>query len=130
MYRVVCNGSDLLSYKIVCGRWLVDGNPQVILFDVGSAAHKINEFKQELFASAGIGAPQADIEVNDVIIFGFMVAQFLADFRIKAESYHDLPPRVSAHFHEWMAGIGLVMTRLWKTEVATLFTTHATQLGR
>ena len=28
------------------------------------------------------------------------------------------------------AGIGLVMTRLWKTEVATLFTTHATQLGR
>ena len=49
---------------------------------------------------------------------------------IKAESYHDLPPRISAHFHEWMAGIGLVMTRLWKTEVATLFTTHATQLGR
>jgi len=118
------------GYKIVCGRWLVDGNPQVILFDVGSAAHKMNEFKQELFSSAGIGAPLGDIEVNDVIIFGFMVAQFLADFRIKAESYHDLPPRVSAHFHEWMAGIGLVLTRLWKTEVATLFTTHATQLGR
>ena len=124
---------EILSYsryKIVCGRWLVDGNPQVILFDVGSAAHKMNEFKQELFDAAGIGAPHGDLEVNDVIIFGFMVAQFIADFRVKAESYHDVPPRVSAHFHEWMAGIGLVMTRLWKTEVATLFTTHATQLGR
>ena len=109
---------------------MVDGNPQVILFDVGSAAHRMNEFKQELFDSAGIGAPHGDVEVNDVIIFGFMVAQFLADFRVKAESFHDVPPRISAHFHEWMAGIGLVLTRLWKTEMATLFTTHATQLGR
>ena len=27
-------------------RWLVEGNPQVILFDVGSASYKMNEFKQ------------------------------------------------------------------------------------
>ena len=76
--------TTLLSrYKIVTGRWLVDGNPQVILFDVGSAAHKMSQFKQELFDTAGIGAPHRDIEVNDVIIFGFMVAQFIADFRVK-----------------------------------------------
>ena len=65
------------------GRWLVDGNPQVILFDVGSAASKMSQFKQELFDTAGIGAPHRDVEVNDVIIFGFMVAQFIADFRVK-----------------------------------------------
>merc|ERR1719289_691881 len=118
------------GYKIVCGRWLVEGNPQVILFDVGSAAYKMGEFKQEFYNTAGIGVPQGDMEVNDVTIFGFMVAQFLADFRIRAENYSDLPPRISAHFHEWMAGVGLIMTRMWKTDVATLFTTHATQLGR
>ena len=126
---------------------MVEGNPQVILFDVGSAAYKMNEFKQELYDSAGIGGPHGDVEVNDVTIFGFMVAQFLADFRViyrvfhfyltiffspkvRAESYSDLPPRISAHFHEWMSGIGLIMSRLWKTDIATLFTTHATQLGR
>ena len=27
-------------------RWLVEGNPQVILFDIGSAAYKLDEFKQ------------------------------------------------------------------------------------
>ena len=69
----------------MCGRWLVEGNPQVILFDVGSAAYKMNDFKQELYDSAGIGAPQGDQEVNDVTIFGFMVAQFLADFRVFAQ---------------------------------------------
>ena len=58
------------GYKVHTGRWLVDGNPQIILFDVGSAAHKMNEFKQELFEKAGIGIPHEDIESNDVAIFG------------------------------------------------------------
>jgi len=118
------------GYKVVCGRWLVEGNPQVILFDVGSAAYRLNEFKQDLYEKAGIGIPQSDMEVNDTVIFGFMVAQFLADFRVEAENFSDCPPRLVAHFHEWMAGTGLIMSRLWKLDVATLFTTHATQLGR
>jgi glycogen(starch) synthase len=36
------------GYRIVPGRWLVEGNPQVILFDVSSAAGKLDQFKQEL----------------------------------------------------------------------------------
>ena len=38
--------------------------------------------------------------------------------------------QVVAHFHEWMSGVGLMMLRLWKVDVATVFTTHATLLGR
>jgi len=118
------------GYKVHCGRWLVDGNPQVILFDIGSASHKMSEMKQELFEKAGIGIPHEDIETNDVAIFGFMVAEFMGDFRHNAENYADDPPRIVAHFHEWMAGVGLIMTRIWKIDVATVFTTHATLLGR
>ena len=43
---------------------------QVILFDIGSASHKMQEMKQELFEKAGIGIPHEDIETNDVAIFG------------------------------------------------------------
>lgn len=35
-----------------------------------------------------------------------------------------------AHFHEWLAGIGLVMTRLRGYDCSLIFTTHATLLGR
>ena len=59
-----------------------------------------------------------------------MVAEFLADFRYLSENYSDTPPRIVTHFHEWMAGIGLIMLRVWKIDVATVFTTHATLLGR
>ena len=37
---------------------------------------------------------------------------------------------IIAHFHEWLAGIGLVMCRTRHVDVATIFTTHATLLGR
>lgn len=39
-------------------------------------------------------------------------------------------PQVIVHFHEWMAGVGLVMLRTTRVDVATIFTTHATLLGR
>lgn len=29
-----------------------------------------------------------------------------------------------------LLGVGLIMSRLWKTDVATIYTTHATLLGR
>lgn len=39
-------------------------------------------------------------------------------------------PYVVAHFHEWLAGIGLCLCRARRLPVATIFTTHATLLGR
>ena len=60
------------GYQVHCGRWLVEGNPQVILFDVGSAAHKMAEFKHELYEKAGIGIPNEDTETNDCAIFGYV----------------------------------------------------------
>lgn len=39
-------------------------------------------------------------------------------------------PMVTAHFHEWLAGAGLIYTRTRKVNAALIFTTHATLLGR
>ena len=37
---------------------------------------------------------------------------------------------VVAHFHEWLAGVGLIICRTRHINVSTIFTTHATLLGR
>lgn len=39
-------------------------------------------------------------------------------------------PAVIAHFHEWLAGAGLILIRKRSLNLATIFTTHATLLGR
>ncbi|KAI1713216.1 glycogen synthase domain-containing protein [Ditylenchus destructor] len=115
------------GYRVVYGRWLIDGYPKVVLFDIGSAAWKLDAWKHELWEKCNIGVPYLDREANDCIIFGFLTAIFLKTFLDSGEGFN---PLVCAHFHEWQAGIGLIMSRAWKLNVATVFTTHATLLGR
>ncbi|XP_067927802.1 glycogen [starch] synthase-like [Watersipora subatra] len=114
--------------KVVFGRWLIDGYPNVILFDVSSASHKLMEWRKELFDKCRIGIPWDDVESNDCLLFGFMTCWFISEFRKRVNSVPR--PQIVAHFHEWMSGVGLIMLRTTHVDVATLFTTHATLLGR
>ncbi|MFH4980012.1 hypothetical protein AB6A40_006721 [Gnathostoma spinigerum] len=116
-----------IGFKVVFGRWLIDGYPFVVLFDIGSAAWKLDQWKHELWESTKIGIPWHDNESNDAVILGFCVAIFIQKYVYAIEGFK---PLAVAHFHEWQAGIGLILSRIWKTDVATVFTTHATLLGR
>ncbi|KAK7582751.1 hypothetical protein V9T40_014196 [Parthenolecanium corni] len=118
------------GHRLHTGTWLVDGNPQVILFDIGSVSWKMNELKQDLWSKAHVGIPHLDIEANDAVILGYQVAEFLSEFYKAVEEFTDEVPRIIAHFHEWQAGVGLIATRMQNVKVATVFTTHATLLGR
>lgn len=75
-----------------------------------------------------------DIEANDAVLLGFMVADFIEEFRNSMGEQggpEGIPtPRIVAHFHEWQAGLGLIVLRTRQIDVATVFTTHATLLGR
>ncbi|EUB62187.1 Putative glycogen [starch] synthase [Echinococcus granulosus] len=117
--------------NLVFGRWLIEGYPYVLLFDIGSSAWRIDSWKKELWDNCNIGVPVHDSECNDALIFGALVSWFLKEFRdeLDAETEGVKPPIV-AHFHEWLAGCGLIFTRTRHLNVATIFTTHATLLGR
>ena len=65
--------------KVLYGRWLVEGAPQVILFDTGSAYSRLNEWKGDLWNLAGIPTPPNDHETNETIVFGYLVAWFLGE---------------------------------------------------
>lgn len=65
--------------QVVYGRWLIEGYPKVILFDIGSAAHKLDEWRKELYEQARIGIPSEDTEANDCVIFGFLVCWFISE---------------------------------------------------
>ncbi|XP_014681796.1 PREDICTED: glycogen [starch] synthase-like [Priapulus caudatus] len=118
------------GFKVYYGRWLIDGYPQVVLFDIGSAAWKLDEWKREFWDLTRIGIPWQDIECNDAVVFGFLVEMFIGEFLARCTDELDSTPIISVHFHEWMAGVGLLMARAHRLKVATVFTTHATLLGR
>lgn len=51
----------------------------MILMDIGSAAWKLDEFKAELWDKCNIGIPHLDIETNDAVILGCMVANLIGE---------------------------------------------------
>lgn len=65
--------------QVVFGRWLIDGYPKVVLFDIGSAAWKLDEWKREIWECSHIGIPWHDRESNDALILGFLTAWFLSE---------------------------------------------------
>ncbi|XP_040886475.1 glycogen [starch] synthase, liver [Toxotes jaculatrix] len=108
------------------GRWLIEGSPYVILFDIGSAAWNLDRWKGDLWQTCSIGLPYHDREANDSLILGSLIAWF---FKELTDNLGD-KPNVICHFHEWQAGPGLILSRSRKIPMATVFTTHATLLGR
>lgn len=61
------------------GRWLIDGAPRVLLFDTKTAYHYLDEWKGDLWSTAGIPSPPGDDETNEAIVFGYLVAWFLGE---------------------------------------------------
>ncbi|KAJ9233842.1 CAZyme family GT3 [Paecilomyces variotii] len=110
---------------IVYGRWLIEGAPRVILIETGTGYKYLNEWKGDLWNSSGIPSPEGDHETNEAIVFGYLVAWFLGEFIA-----HERRRAVIAHFHEWLAGVALPLTKKRHMDLTTIFTTHATLLGR
>src|SRR3989440_5081596 len=107
------------------GRWLIPGRPRVILLDYRARFTSLDADKFLLWKDHGIGTSTSDGEVNEVIAFGFTLAEF---FRELCRVVTDRP--IVAHFHEWMSGVAVPRIAHMRLPVTTVFTTHATLLGR
>ena len=120
-------GSIAASQGIAChyGRWLIPGRPRVILLDYRARFGRLGEDKYLLWADHHISVAPDDGEVNEVVAFGFTVTEF---FRELSNVMTDRP--ILAHFHEWMAGVAVPRIAHLRLPIATVFTTHATLLGR
>ncbi|KAI9682434.1 MAG: glycogen synthase isoform 1 [Trizodia sp. TS-e1964] len=111
--------------QILYGRWLIDGAPRVLLIDISSGYKFLDEWKSDLWNTAGIPSPPGDEETNEAVVFGYLVAWFLGEYVSQEKS-----AAVVAHFHEWLAGVALPLTKKRRMDLTTIFTTHATLLGR
>ena len=111
--------------RVHCGRWLVTGRPHVLLVDVDSALGGIADMKYYLWKDIGIGTPAGDWELDRIIAFGHVVSEFLGRVCEKIGARPML-----GHFHEWQGAVALPLLKKRGVRFPTIFTTHATQVGR
>lgn len=114
------------GFDVHYGQWIVSGRPNVVLFNPYSVYDKLNEIKYQLFQDYHISIPDGDELLDKVVAFGFQVKEFFHFLCASTFCESD----IIAHFHEWMAGIPIPGIRKSNLNIKTVFTTHATMLGR
>lgn len=114
------------GYDVNYAQWLITGRPHVVLLNPLIEAQALNVVKYLLWKNHGVSTPPNNPMIDQIIAFGYLTKLFI-DELVKITG-QDLP--VVAHFHEWMAGLPILDINKEKMPVKTIFTTHATQLGR
>jgi glycosyltransferase involved in cell wall biosynthesis len=112
---------------IKIGRWDIPGQPIAILVDFKPYFSKKDEIYTELWNSFGVDSLHAYGDYDEASMFSYAAALVVESFY---RYYLDASQKVVYHGNEWMTGLGLLYIRKHLPEVATMFTTHATSIGR
>ena len=113
--------------KVRVGRWTVPGEPIAVLVDFTPYFEKKNEIYTWLWENYHVDSLHAYGDYDEASMFsyaaGLVVESFYNHFLSKKQ-------KVVYHANEWMCGLGALYIKNKLPQIATIFTTHATSIGR
>ncbi|HBJ77049.1 MAG TPA: glycosyl transferase [Porphyromonadaceae bacterium] len=110
-----------------CGHWDVPGKPVAILIDFKNFWKNKNDAYYKMWQWYGIESDKGYGDYDESCVFALSVAYVMEGIY---SYYHLEEKRVVAHFNEWTVGMGLLHVHHTFPEIKTIFTTHATSIGR
>ena len=120
-----CAAKEGLFVKI--GRWNVPGNPIAILVDFTPFYEKKDYIYTSLWEDFKVDSLHAYGDYDEASMFSYAAGLVVESFY---KSILDSSYKVIYHGNEWMTGLGLLYINKVLPEIGTLFTTHATSIGR
>ncbi|RLE46818.1 hypothetical protein DRJ22_00955 [Candidatus Woesearchaeota archaeon] len=122
----VCEVLKKEGIELHFGKWIIKGNPKVILIDFTNFTNRKNEIKKNLWDWFKIDSLNTEyFDFDEPVIWSFAVGRLLEEI---SKVFNN--KKIVAHFHEWLSGAGLLYLKHIKANIASVFTTHATSLGR
>ena len=115
------------NIKVRCGRWNIPGSPQVILVKFDGVYPHLDSLFATMWEKFGVDSMHEYGDYREGCAFAVASAVVIRNL---AEHLGLDSKDVYAHFNEWTTGMGLLYLRLIMPEAASLFTTHATSIGR
>lgn len=117
--------SEGLRMKI--GRWNTNGFPVAILLNFSSSFQDKDKIFFELWEKYKLDSLPGQWDYIEPALFGYAAGRVIESFiKFNLNTYD----RIIAHFHEWMTGTGILYLKDRLPQVGTVFTTHATAVGR
>ena len=113
--------------RVRVGRWDVPGKPLAVLVTYDALYPYKNELYADMWNRYGVDSLHAYGDYDESCMFAYAAALVIESI-VKWKDNPEL--KVVAHFDEWTTGMGLLYVKAHLPKVATVFTTHATSIGR
>jgi len=124
-FDAFCDGCRAAGVPVRVGRWRIPGAPRAILVEFTGLYAKRDEVLESLWKRHGVDSLHGGWDYVEPVLFGraagIVVERWFREF--------GRGPAV-AQFHEWMAGAGMLHLSTAAPEIGTVFTAHASMLGR
>ena len=117
----------LQGLKVRVGRWTIPSEPIAILVDFNPYFEQKNEIYTWLWENYGVDSLHAYGDYDEASMFSYAAALVVESYY---NYYLDESKKVVYHANEWMCGLGALYINNKVTGIATIFTTHATSIGR
>ena len=120
--------ADLASKGLGCklGRWRIPSNPKAILVDFRNR-YTPDKVLFNYWQQFGVDSLSGGWDYVEPVLFSTACGEVIESIHSTLNLENE---PVVAHFHEWMTGGGLLYLKKNVPEIGTVFTAHATNLGR
>lgn len=115
------------AFSVKTGRWNVPGKPIVLLIDFYPLINRKDEVFSKYWEDYKLDSISGQWDYIEPALFGTAAGELIHDLCL---FYEEFQQGAVAHFHEWMTGTGILYLKKKAPHIGTVFTTHATSLGR
>ena len=113
--------------RLRVGKWNIPGTPVAVLVDYKTFLPQSDSILTDFWMSFGVDSLTGNWDYKEAAVFGYVAGRVIESFY----NYNLTPAdKAVAQFHEWQTGAGLLQIKRSQIPVATVFTTHATVVGR
>ena len=113
--------------RVRAGRWDVPGKPIVFLVKFCYLFAKQNDIYAQMWEDFHVNSMDAYGDYHESTMFAHASGMVIESFY---RFHHLEDQKVIAHFNEWQLGAGALYIKKNVPKIATIFTTHATSMGR
>ena len=116
--------------NVKIGRWTVPGSPVAILVDFNVFYPQKDTIYTQLWNKFHVDSLHAYGDYDEASMFAYAAARVVESFYNNVITKQKPTAKVVYHGNEWMTGLGVLYIHDRLPQVATIFTTHATSIGR
>ena len=120
--------SEGLNVKV--GRWNIPSTPVAILVDFKPFFDKKNEIYADMWNKYNVDSLHAYGDYDEASMFSYAAALVVESYYNYYISKKKRANKTIYHANEWMTGLGALYIKDRLPQIATIFTTHATSIGR